>query len=50
MTLALHDDVDELMELRLMVADRTTADGLAQRFQQEPEKLYARLTELLCGR
>ena len=49
-TLALHDDVDELMELRLMVADRTTADGLAQRFQQEPEKLYARLTELLCGR
>ena len=49
-TLALRDDVDELMELRLMVADRTTADGLAQRFQQEPEKLYAQLTELLCGR
>ena len=49
-TLALRDDVDELMELRLMVADRATADGLAQRFQQEPEKLYAQLTELLCGR
>ena len=49
-TLALRDDVDELMELRLMVADRTTADGLAQRFQQEPEKLYAQMTELLCGR
>ena len=48
--LSFHDDVDELMELRLMVADRTTADGLAQRFQQEPEKLYAQLTELLCGR
>ena len=41
---------DELMELRLMVADRATADGLAQRFQQEPEKLYAQMTELLCGR
>ncbi|MFR8917751.1 MAG: DUF4364 family protein [Oscillospiraceae bacterium] len=49
-TLALRDDVDELMELRLMVADRATADGLAQRFQQEPEKLYAQLAELLCGR
>ena len=48
-TLALHDDVDELMELKLMVADRPTADALAKRFQREPERLYARLTQLLCG-
>lgn len=48
-TLALHDDVDQLMELQLMVADHPTADGLARRFQREPERLYAQLTELLCG-
>lgn len=48
-TLALHDDVDQLMELQLMVADRPTADALAQRFQREPERLYAQLTGLLCG-
>ena len=45
-TLALRDDVDQLMELQLMVADRPTADALAQRFQREPERLYAQLTEL----
>ena len=44
-TLALRDDVDQLMELQLMVA----ADALAQRFQREPERLYAQLTGLLCG-
>ena len=38
-----------LMELQLMVADRPTADALAQRFQREPERLYAQLTGLLCG-
>ena len=48
-TLILRDDVDELMELQLMVADRQTADALAQRFQREPEKVYAQLTALLCG-
>ena len=48
-TLALRDDVDQLMELQLMVADRPTADALAQRFQREPERLYAQLTDLLCG-
>ncbi len=48
-TLALRDDVDQLMELQLMVADRPTADALAQRFQREPERLYAQLTGLLCG-
>ena len=41
--------MDELMELKLMVADRPTADALAKRFQREPERLYARLTQLLCG-
>ena len=46
---ALRDDVDQLMELQLMVADRPTADALAQRFQREPERLYAQLTGLLCG-
>ena len=41
--------VRQRSELQLMVADRPTADALAQRFQREPERLYAQLTGLLCG-
>ena len=34
MTLALRDDVDSLMHLELMMADRDSADKLAKRFQK----------------
>lgn len=48
-TLSLRDDVDSLMKLELMVADREAGEALAQRFQRQPEKVYAELTALLCG-
>ena len=37
-TLKLRDDVDSLMELELMVADKESGQALAERFQREPEK------------
>lgn len=49
-TLRLRDDVDSLMELELMVADKDSGDRLAERFQQEPEKVYAEIIGLLCGK
>ena len=48
-TLALRDDVDSLMHLELMVADKDSADTLAKRFQKEPEALYAKVIQALCG-
>mgnify|MGYP004629617775 FL=1 len=48
-TLALRDDVDSLMRLELMVADKDSADTLAKRFQKEPEALYAKVIQALCG-
>ena len=39
-TLKLRDDVDSLMELELMVADKESGQALAERFQREPEKVY----------
>ena len=48
MTLALRDDVDSLMRLELMVADKDSADTLAKRFQKEPEALYAKIIQALC--
>ena len=47
-TLALRDDVDSLMHLELMVADKDSADTLAKRFQKEPEALYAKIIQALC--
>lgn len=49
-TLHLRDDVDSLMELELMVADRESGERLSQRFQREPEKVYAEVIALLCGK
>ncbi len=48
-TLRLRDDVDSLMQLELMVADRDNAEKLAERFRREPEKVYAEVIGLLCG-
>ena len=47
-TLKLRDDVDSLMELELMVADKDSVDTLAKRFQKEPEALYAKIIQALC--
>ena len=47
-TLALRDDVDSLMKLELMMADRSAAEALCRRFQQEPEAVYAGMIEMLC--
>ena len=46
-TLKLRDDVDSLMELELMVADKESGQALAERFQREPEKVYAEVIALL---
>ena len=48
-TLALRDDVDSLLELELMVADKESGQALAERFQREPEKVYGQIIGLLCG-
>ena len=48
MTLKLRDDVDSLMELELMVADKESGQALAERFQREPEKVYGQIIGLLC--
>ena len=47
-TLKLRDDVDSLMELELMVADKESGQALAERFQREPEKVYGQIIGLLC--
>ena len=47
-TLKLRDDVDSLMHLELMMADRDSADKLAKRFQKEPEAVYAKVIQALC--
>ena len=45
-TLKLRDDVDSLMELELMVADKESGQALAERFQREPEKVYGQIIGL----
>lgn len=47
--LALSDDVDSLLRLELMVASEAMAKDLTERFQKDPEQLYARLVETLYG-
>ena len=48
-TVILHfsDDVDELLHLELMAATRDLAQGLADRFQKNPEQFYTRLMDTL---
>lgn len=46
-TLHFSDDVDELLLLELMAATRDLAQGLADRFQKNPEQFYTRLMDTL---
>ena len=46
-TLHFSDDVDELLHLELMAATRDLAQGLADRFQKNPEQFYTRLMDTL---
>ena len=47
--LSLNDDVDNLMQLQLMVANEEIARDLKRRFENDPEKLYSKLLETLFG-
>ena len=46
-TLHFSDDVDELLHLELMAATQDLAQGLADRFQKNPEQFYTRLMDTL---
>ena len=48
-TLALHlsDDVDDLMELRVMVNSEEQANALAEKFRKTPEEVYQKLMSAL---
>ena len=48
--LRLRDDVDSLMTLDLMVADKADAEALAERFRREPEKVYTQIVAALRGK
>ena len=47
--LRLSDDVDDLMQLRLMVATEEMARDLAGRFERDPEQIYSQLLAALYG-
>ena len=47
--LNLSDDVDNVMQLRLMVATKEMADDLARRFQENPEQVYSQVVNALYG-
>ena len=47
--LSLNDDVDNLMQLQLMVANEEIAKDLKRRFENDPEQLYGKLLETLFG-
>lgn len=48
-TVALHlsDDVDDLLELRVMMPSQEQAGTLAERFREKPEELYRRIIDAL---
>lgn len=48
--LRLRDDVDSLMTLDLMVADKADAEALAERFRREPERVYTQIVAALRGK
>ena len=48
--LRLRDDVDSLMTLDLMLADKADAEALAERFRREPEKVYTQIVAALRGK
>lgn len=45
--LSLNDDVDNLMQLQLMVANEEIAKDLKRRFENDPEQLYSKLLQTL---
>lgn len=45
--LSLSDDVDNVMDLKLMVASREMAEDLAKRFEENPEKIYSKMVTAL---
>ena len=47
--LALHDDVDSVMELELMVSTEEMARDLVSRFKANPEQLYSGIVNVLYG-
>ena len=47
--LSVHDDVDELMQLQVMVATEAMAKDLAARFEKNPEQIYTQLMSVLYG-
>ena len=47
--LNLSDDVDNVMQMRLMVATKEMADDLARRFQENPEQVYSQVVNALYG-
>ena len=51
-TVVLHlsDDVDDLMDLRLLVASEEQAKALAERFRENPEEIYSKLMTALFER
>lgn len=45
--LSLNDDVDNLMQLQLMVANEEIANDLKRRFEKDPESLYGKILKSL---
>ena len=45
--LSLNDDVDNLMQLQLMVANEEIAKDLKRRFEKDPESLYGKILKSL---
>lgn len=50
-TVSLHlsDEVDELMDLNLMVANEEMARSLQERFEKDPEGVYTKILSVLYG-
>lgn len=46
-SLHLRDDVDELLELRIMAASQEQAQALAEQFRNAPEEIYQKLVSVL---
>ena len=47
--LHLSDELDDLMDLQLMVANETMAQSLKERFERDPEDIFSKIMSLLYG-
>ena len=45
--MVLDDDIGNLMDLQVVAPERELADALSRRFQENPERIYSRLMDLL---